>query len=202
VGDKIKPETFDKILKGGDMPDALSIKGDTCSLEELHNGTTRKMKVKRQSTTMKREPEIVLEVAIKPGWKSGTKVTFAGEGDETGNTGRAQDVVFVIREEQHAVFTREGSNLLHSAKIPLVDALSGFKVDIPSLDNRILRVNVRDIVTPAYTKVIKGEGMPSSKTPGAKGDLIVTFDVVYPKTIDDATKDKLRSENPSVEFGF
>lgn len=35
VGDKMKPETFDKILKGGDIPDAPSIKNDTCTLDEL-----------------------------------------------------------------------------------------------------------------------------------------------------------------------
>merc|ERR1711933_674912 len=35
VGDKIKPETFDKILKGGDLPGSVGIKGDTCTLDEL-----------------------------------------------------------------------------------------------------------------------------------------------------------------------
>eukprot|EP00440_Ansanella_granifera_P038773 gb/GFBE01042071.1/.p1 GENE.gb/GFBE01042071.1/~~gb/GFBE01042071.1/.p1 ORF type:complete len:179 (+),score=59.03 gb/GFBE01042071.1/:1-537(+) len=35
VGDKIKPDTFDKILKGGDLPSGTSIKGDTCSLDEF-----------------------------------------------------------------------------------------------------------------------------------------------------------------------
>mmetsp|Transcript_42513 Transcript_42513/g.98542 ORF Transcript_42513/g.98542 Transcript_42513/m.98542 type:complete len:338 (-) Transcript_42513:96-1109(-) len=167
-----------------------------CSLEELYNGTTKKMKVKRTSVTLQREPTAVLELEVKPGWKAGTKVTFSGEGDEIGSSGRAQDVVFVIREKKHATFTREGSNLLHHARIPLVDALTGSKIDVPSLDNRILRVNVRDIVTSSYTKVVKGEGMPSSKQPGVKGDLVITFDVYFPKTLDEDTKAQIKALLP------
>ena len=169
-----------------------------CSLEELYNGTTKKMKVKRSSTTLTRDPEAVLEVKVKPGWKAGTKVTFPSEGDEIGSTGKAQDVLFVIREKRHPVFTREGSNLLHHRQIPLVDALTGFKVDVKMLDasERILRVNVRDMVSPNYTKVVKGEGMPSSKSPVDKGDLIITFDIVYPKALSEDQKEKLRTILP------
>lgn len=168
-----------------------------CSLNELYNGAKKKMKVKRSSTTLQRSPEAVLEVAIKPGWKSGTKVTFNGEGDELMG-GKAQDVVFVIREKKHQIFTREGSNLLHHRKIPLVDALTGFKIDIPTLDaqERVLRVNIRDMVTPNYAKVVKGEGMPSSKSPGTKGDLIITFDIQYPRNLSDEVKAKIKEFLP------
>lgn len=167
-----------------------------CSLEELFNGAKKKMKVKRSSMTLQRSPEAVLEVDVKPGWKAGTKVTFAGEGDEI--NGQAQDVVFVIREKKHAAFSREGSNLLHHRKIPLVDALTGFKIDIPMLDSqeRVLRVNVRDMVTPNYAKVVKGEGMPSSKSPGMKGDLVITFDIQYPRSLSEDVKAKIKEFLP------
>ncbi len=35
VGDKIKVDTFDKIMKGGDSAVAVGIKGDSCSLDEF-----------------------------------------------------------------------------------------------------------------------------------------------------------------------
>lgn len=168
-----------------------------CSLEELYNGATKKMKVKRSSSTLSRDAEAVLEIKVKPGWKAGTKVTFPGEGDEIGSSGKAQDVVFVVREKRHSVFTREGSNLLHHRQIPLVDALTGFKVDVKMLDSseRILRVNVRDMVSPNYTKVVKGEGMPS-KSAAEKGDLIITFDIIYPKALSEDQKEKLKTILP------
>lgn len=37
VGDKIKLDTFDKIIKGGDSAVAVGIKGDSCSLDEFLN---------------------------------------------------------------------------------------------------------------------------------------------------------------------
>lgn len=171
----------------------------SCSLEELFSGTTKKMKIKRQSTTMQRSPEATLSVEVKPGWKAGTKVTFSGEGDEIGSTGRPQDVVFVVREKRHPSLTREGSNLLHRARVPLVDALTGFKLDVPTLDNRILRVNIKDVVTPSYSKIVRGEGMPVSRSSaGERGDLVITFDIVYPRSISDELRAKLKTMMPRM----
>ena len=56
-----------------------------CTLEELYKGSTRKMKIQRtvpeangQSTRVAE----VLEVGVRPGWKKGTKVTFANKGQQ------------------------------------------------------------------------------------------------------------------------
>lgn len=169
-----------------------------CSLEELYNGVTKKMRVKRKSMSLQRDPEKVLEIDVKPGWKSGTKLTFPGEGDELGSAGVAQDVVFVICEKRHEHFTREGSNLLHHRKIPLVDALTGFSFDLPHLEaGQTLRVNVNEVVSPASTIILKGKGMPSRKGNKTVGDLVVTFDIVYPSSISDLAKVQLRELLPS-----
>lgn len=39
------------------------------------------------------------------------QVTYPGEGDEIGSSGKAQDVVFIIREKRHPVFTREARGI-------------------------------------------------------------------------------------------
>lgn len=54
-----------------------------CSLEELYKGSTRKMKIQRSildASGQSMRVSEVLEVAVRPGWKSGTKVTFAEKG--------------------------------------------------------------------------------------------------------------------------
>lgn len=89
---------------------------------------------------------------IQKGWKAGTKITYTGEGDEVA-PGKCQDIVFSVHETPHAIFAREGSDLVRHTRIPLVDALTGFKIDVPTLDNRILRVNIKDVVHPKYSKV-------------------------------------------------
>lgn len=45
----------------------------------------------------------VLTINIKPGWKSGTKITFPKEGDQ--HPGRVPaDIVFVIKDKPHPKF--------------------------------------------------------------------------------------------------
>ncbi len=56
-------------------------------LEDLYSGCTRKMKITRQLLNGKSESE-VLEIDIKPGWKSGTKVTFPEKGRHIGYAGQ------------------------------------------------------------------------------------------------------------------
>jgi hypothetical protein len=57
-----------------------------CTLEELFTGSTRKLKITRtifSSSGQPRTAEEILEVAVKPGWKKGTKVTFPEKGEDT-----------------------------------------------------------------------------------------------------------------------
>ena len=64
---------------------------------------------------------------------------------------------------------------------------------VDTLSGRRLRVNVRDIVSPNYTKRIAGEGMPVARNPSQKGDLILRFNVRWPSSLTDAQKQQLSS---------
>jgi DnaJ-class molecular chaperone len=161
-----------------------------CTLEDLYAGVPQRFLLKRKNLTLNRPVEKLLEVPLKRGWKTGTKLTFEGEGDEYA-PGRCQDLVFLVAAMPHKHFTRAGSDLVYHSRIPLVDALTGFTMEVPTLDNRLLQVVVRDVVHPKYTQVIKGEGMPISKEPGTHGDLILTFDIVWPTELDDDQKHAL-----------
>ena len=105
-----------------------------CTLAELFHGTTKKLKITRQSVSAGRSKEHTFEITIKKGWKAGTKLTYEGEGDEA-QPGHAQDVVFVIKEKPHAHFKRSGSDLIYAVRdVALVDALTGFQVPPRALD--------------------------------------------------------------------
>lgn len=67
--------------------------------------------------TPKKEDKLV-NIAIKPGWKSGTRVTFQKEGDQTHGKIPA-DIVFVIRDKPHAKYKREGSDIRYTARLTL-----------------------------------------------------------------------------------
>lgn len=170
-----------------------------CTLEELYNGKTKKMKVTRKSLSPDRPTEKVLEVPIKPGLKAGTRITYSGEGDEM-EPGLAEDIVFVLRERKHDRFVREGNDLHYEIKLPLSDALCGFTHDIKMLDTdeRIKRLNQKIPVSNKTTKVLAGEGMPISKQPGEKGDLILSYVVEFPtEALSDEQKEKIREALPT-----
>lgn len=76
------------------------------SLEELYNGTTKKMKIKRktydQSTGKQSTQDRVLEVPIKKGLKAGSKIKFSDVGDQV--EGGTQDLHFLVEEVSSSLF--------------------------------------------------------------------------------------------------
>ena len=93
-------------------------------------------------------------INIKPGWKKGTKVTFACEGDEGLNIVPA-DICFVLEEAPHDKFEREANDLVYTAHIPLADALTGCQVMVPTLDGRVLSIPCPEVVFPGYEKLVE-----------------------------------------------
>lgn len=73
----------------------------------------------------RRKEDKVLTIAVKPGWKAGTKITFPREGDQT--TGKIPaDIVFIIRDKPHIVFRRENCDIKYTAKISLREVSGNF----------------------------------------------------------------------------
>eukprot|EP00475_Leptophrys_vorax_P029742 TRINITY_DN4392_c0_g1_i1.p1 TRINITY_DN4392_c0_g1~~TRINITY_DN4392_c0_g1_i1.p1 ORF type:complete len:324 (+),score=82.14 TRINITY_DN4392_c0_g1_i1:1869-2840(+) len=165
------------------------------TLEELFTGITKKMKVTRQRFVgrSRQEDQVVLEVEVKPGWKSNTKVTFEGEGDQLQPGAPPGDLVFVIQEKPHPVFQRKGNNLIYKATVTLKEALVGAVVKVPTLDGRKLKITAPDdvIVYPGYEMPVEGKGMPLSKNPSVRGDLIVVFDVQFPRQLTEDQRKQL-----------
>lgn len=154
------------------------------ALEDLYSGVTKKYKITR--TVNGQQQQETVTVDVQPGWKKGTKVTFEGKGDQRQGQ-LAGDVVFVIDEKPHPHFKREGNDLVFSQDILLTQALCGFAMSIPTLDGRTLRVNIGEVVTPGYEKVVAGEGMPMRAGKG-KGNLRIKFTVRFPKRLTDDQK--------------
>lgn len=165
-----------------------------CTLEELYNGSTRKMKISRtvvdSNSRLVSESEI-LTIDVKPGWKKGTKITFPDKGNEQVNQLPA-DLVFVIDEKPHDIFKRDGNDLTMSHKVRLAEAIGGTSVNLTTLDGRELSILVPEIVSHGYEKVVPKEGMPISREPGNRGDLKINFEVKFPTKLTPEQKTALR----------
>ncbi|KAK9173929.1 DnaJ C terminal domain protein [Cryptosporidium meleagridis] len=155
------------------------------TLEELYLGKRKKIKVtrKRFIEHKVRNEENIVEVEIKPGWKDGTKLTYSGEGDQESPGASPGDLVLIIQTKTHPRFTRDDCHLIMKVTIPLVRALTGFTCPVTTLDNRNLQIPIKEIVNPKTRKIVPNEGMPIKNHPGQKGDLILEFDISFPKSL-------------------
>jgi DnaJ family protein B protein 4 len=165
------------------------------SLEELYAGTTKRMKVSRRNFDGTTE-EKVLEIAVQPGWKEGTKVRFPRAGNEAAD-GSSPDLVFMVEDKPHERFARKGDDLIAKIEIPLVEALtneSGAKRQLEHLDGRKLQVVVPPgVVKPGQETRVASEGMPiRRKGVSGKGDLVVRWDVTFPERLTAGQREGVR----------
>ncbi|XP_033834572.1 dnaJ homolog subfamily B member 13 isoform X1 [Periophthalmus magnuspinnatus] len=182
---------------GGLTPGENKIKDDPIerylylSLDDLYHGCTKKIKISRKvmnidgCTSSIRDK--ILTVTVKPGWKEGTRITFPEEGDQ-GPNNIAADIVFIVQQKPHPVFERIDNDLIYHAQVSLEMALTGFSVEVETLDGRLINIPFNEIVHPLYKKVVPKEGMPLPDDPSQKGDLIFTFDIHFPEKLSAESK--------------
>ncbi|CAL4908339.1 unnamed protein product [Urochloa decumbens] len=161
-----------------------------CTLEELCTGCRKEVTYTRDVVTKNgliTKKEVTQTIRIKPGMRKGSTVTVEGAGDERPGclTG---DAVFVVSERRHGRFKRLGDDLVLRARVPLVSALTGWHLSFRLLCGDRFRCAFRDeVIFPGYVKVVKGGGMPvaGGEEKGARGDLVVKFEVVFPDSLTD-----------------
>lgn len=137
----------------------------------------------------------IFEVQVEKGMKRGDSVTFNGEGDQIPGVKLAGDIIIVLDQKPHPVFTRKGSHLLMNKTVSLVEALTGVTFVVQHMDGRNLVVKTlpHAVLDPEFMYAVNREGMPVKGTGGVeRGNLIVKFQVVYPKIVTDADAQKLK----------
>lgn len=156
----------------------------TLTLQEMYYGTQKNLRVTRKVMRNGRQEQIqeTLPIDIKPGWKSGTRIKFTEKGDETPTT-IAADIIFTVEQKPHPQFERDGNDLIKTVTVDLNEALLGTSFSVYTLDGKAMDVKVDEIISPSYVKILPGEGMPMSKTPGARGDLKIKFNIRFPKAL-------------------
>jgi molecular chaperone DnaJ len=108
------------------------------------------------------------------------KIQGAGEAGEKGTS--AGDLYIHVRVKPHAVFAREGDDLVIKKELRIFDLLLGRTLSVTTLAGK-----VSDVEIPAQFNLkdrlrVKGEGMPHLGSHG-RGDLLIDFIIKAPKKV-------------------
>ncbi|GAO16855.1 uncharacterized protein UV8b_06886 [Ustilaginoidea virens] len=163
------------------------------TLEELFNGVTKKMKIKRKTfdeAGKRVQTDQILEVPIKPGLKKGSKIKFNGVGDQV--EGGRQDLHFIVGEKEHPLFKREDNDLVHTVVLDLKEALTGWKRTVTTIEGKQINLDKSGPTQPGSEDRYPGLGMPISKHAGQRGDFIIKYKVNFPSSLTPAQKQTLR----------
>ncbi|OAA36275.1 DNAJ heat shock family protein [Metarhizium rileyi] len=163
------------------------------TLEELYNGVTKKMKIKRKTfdeTGKRVQTDQILEVPIKPGLKKGSKIKFNGVGDQV--EGGRQDLHFIVEEKDHVLFKREDNDLIHTVVLDLKEALTGWKRTVATIEGKQINLDKGGPTQPGSEDRYPGLGMPISKKPGQRGDFVIKYKVNFPSSLTATQKQQLR----------
>lgn len=130
-----------------------------------------------------------INIDIPAGIEDGMRLRLDGEGDapKTGHSGNPDvrsargDLYIFVKVASDPKFKRSGSDILHTANIPLTTALLGGEATIPTLDGEV-KVKVGTGTNTGDKMTLVGLGMRKvGSRRGATGDLRVEFRVAMPK---------------------
>jgi len=129
-----------------------------------------------------KDVEKILEIPIDKGIPDEKTILFAGEGNEMPGT-MAGDLHVRVSIKPHPIFERKGADLIMKKKISLLEALCGVNFKLKQLDgvDLVICSAPADIIATGDFKVIQGKGMPFYGDSMSCGNLIIQFDVEFPK---------------------
>ncbi|MBQ0105584.1 MAG: molecular chaperone DnaJ [Armatimonadetes bacterium] len=138
---------------------------------------------------------------VPPGIDNNMKLKFSGEGDEGIGGGYPGDLIVTIQIPVHKEYTRERDNLYRAINIPFSYAALGADLEIKSIYDSPVKLEIHHGTQPNEVIRIKGEGMPNINS-GHKGDLFVTLNVTVPKKLNDEQKELIMKLSQSFGENF
>ena len=157
----------------------------TVTLEEAYAGTTRM--VQTPPDPFSGQPGHRLEVKIPTGVRSGSRVHIGAPV----RGGAPIDIYLAITVAPNATFERKGDDLLTSVDVPLVDAVLGGEVEVPTITGKRIALKLPPETQNGRAFRLTGKGMPR-RTGGsgtAHGDLLATVKVVLPDALTDRQRE-------------
>ncbi|MCX8126587.1 MAG: J domain-containing protein [Dehalococcoidia bacterium] len=186
---------------GGDMEHPVEV-----TLEEAYHGTLRTLQVQAEELCtacggrgiVQRRPCTAcggagarphlrrLEVRIPPGVRTGSRIRIAGQGHPGIGGGPPGDLYLVVRVLPHERFQRVEDDLTVEVPVPLVTAVLGGEVRVPTLKGQVV-LKIPPETQNGKLFRLAGQGMPHLNGSGY-GDMFARVKVVLPVNLNDAER--------------
>ena len=121
-----------------------------------------------------------VNVKIPPGTANDSKLRLKGKGHPGRNGGPPGDLILTVGVRPDEQFRMEGNDLICKVKVPLITALKGGRIEVPTLDGKVaLKLGE---CTPNGRKMrLRGKGIKTRD--GKVGDQIVEIEIEMPREL-------------------
>ena len=128
--------------------------------------------------------EKVIEINIPAGVEEGMVVNVHGKGNAGPHNGVPGDIQVLVEEEKDEIFVRDKQDIIYNLLLDFPTAALGGEAEIPTIDNKNIKLKIEPGTQPGKTVRLRGKGLPAIKGYGSGiGDLIVNMSVFVPKTL-------------------
>jgi len=139
-----------------------------------------------------------MTVEIRPGISDGQIIKVRGGGEAGERGAKEGDLYVIVKVKPHAVFKRQGDDLIIKKEVRVVDLLLQNKIEIQTISGNKLKADVPVNFDLRDNLRIHGEGMPKFGGHG-RGDLIVELVVRTPKKVSSRAKKILEDLEGEIE---
>jgi molecular chaperone DnaJ len=131
-----------------------------------------------------------IEVKIPAGVTTGSRVRIGGKGQPSYGGGTAGDLYLIISVAPHPTLERRGANLHTTVQIPLVTAILGGEIQVPTPRGK-LALKIPPETQNERVFRLAGQGMPSLGG-STRGDLLVKASIVLPTHLSEKERELFR----------
>ncbi len=129
-----------------------------------------------------------LKVRVPPGSHEGRRLRVPGKG-KLGPDGRKGDLYLQIKILDDPRYKRQGADLIIDKNIRLSEVALGTKIEVPTIDGRVVSVRIPPGTKPGTKLRLKGLGLP--KEGGRRGDLYVQIGLQIPQRLNKKQREAL-----------
>ena len=120
-------------------------------------------------------------VKIPAGVQHGVTFKYAGMGDDSIKNVPRGDLMVQMSVLDSDGYTRKGNDLYTDKTIDCFQAVRGHRIQLKTLEDSVITVNVPSGTQPGTLLMVRGKGMPVHKTMGIRGNLYVKIHVLIPQ---------------------